>query len=213
MEHEIRFYFPSDEKESLDNELQKIEGLNRSLRTYEKTTQFNHSDPNYNFYSKEIDGRFRIRISKNDFGTTCKLSWKQRVPDFNKDAVNKEIEKEVHINSNEVDDFLYIVQNVMHFNVVESYERYRTTYSNDEVEIALDEYPFGIALEIENKSELLNPEEIVLKYVKVLELDASKSFKLSWDDKYAELCKEQGFERYSVVTFDKPMPGVRSTSE
>ncbi len=29
-----------------------------------KTIQYNHSDPRYDFYSKEIDGRFRLRLSK-----------------------------------------------------------------------------------------------------------------------------------------------------
>ena len=39
----------------------------------------------------------------------------------------------------------------MHFKVVDSYEKYRTIFTNEDVEISIDEYPFGIALEIENK--------------------------------------------------------------
>lgn len=35
---------------------------------------------------------------------------------------------------------------------VESYERYRNIFTNDDIEIVIDKYPFGIALEIENKS-------------------------------------------------------------
>jgi hypothetical protein len=30
-------------------------------------------------------------------------------------------------------------------------QRYRTIFKNEEIEIAVDRYPFGIALEIENK--------------------------------------------------------------
>lgn len=44
---------------------------------------------------------------------------------------------------------------------IESYERYRTVYYNEEIEISIDEYPFGIALEIENKSNDKNPKDIV----------------------------------------------------
>ena len=168
MEYEVRFYYPTEKKDEIITQIKKINGLNESLRTYEKTTQYNHSDSRYDFYSKEIDGRFRLRISKNDVETKCKLSWKQRVPDFNKELVNKEIEKEISIKENEIDNFEYIVKNVMHFSIVESYERYRTTFSNEDIEIAFDEYPFGIALEIENKSEILNPEENVLNYLLVL---------------------------------------------
>jgi hypothetical protein len=136
------------------------------------------------------------------------LSWKQRVPGFNSGEVNGEIEKEITIKEEELENFEYIVSNVMHFEIVESYERYRTTFSNEDIEIAFDEYPFGIALEVENKSETLNPQENVLNYLNILGLDINNSYKLSWDDKYADLCKEQGIEFFNEVTFDKPMPKI-----
>ena len=41
----------------------------------------------------------------------------------------------------------------MQFKIVEGYERYRTVFDNDEIEISVDEYPFGICMEIENKSQ------------------------------------------------------------
>ena len=208
MEYEVRFYFYVSEKEKLLNKFSSIKGLNKSNRKYEKTIQYNHCDSRYDFYSKEIDGRFRIRISKEPDNTECKLSWKQRIKDYDTSIVNQEIEKEIHIKEDEIEDFQYIVQNVMHFNLVESYERYRTTFSNDDIEIALDEYPFGIAVEIENKSKMLNPEENVLKYVKRVGLDISKRYCLSWDDKYAKLCQEQNIPIYKEVTFDKEMPSV-----
>ena len=46
---------------------------------------------------------------------------------------------------------------------VESYERYRTLFYNDDIEISIDEYPFGIALEIENKGTKSDPESNVKK--------------------------------------------------
>ena len=179
------------------------------LRTYEKTVQFNHCDPNYDFYSKEIDGRFRVRISSNDKETKCKLSWKRRLNDTTSTNVNKEEEKEVKINKEDIDNFMFIVSNVMHFNVVESYERYRTVFENEDVEISVDEYPFGLALEIENKSQTKKPEEVITHWVDRIGLNFEDSYRLSWDDKYLELCKEQGVEAYSEVTFDKPMPTIK----
>ena len=210
MEYEVRFYYPSESIESLINMLSGFNDLNKGLRTYEKTIQFNHCDPNYDFYSKEIDGRFRFRISSNEELSKCKLSWKRRLPSTCETDVNKEEEKEVNIPYEDLDNFLFIVNNVMHFSVKESYERYRTVFTNDDVEISVDEYPFGVALEIENKSETKNPEDVVREWVSKIGLDINDSYRLSWDDKYEELCKDQNIERYNEVTFDKQMPSVKS---
>lgn len=94
----------------------------------------------------------------------------------------------------------------MHFKLVESYERYRNIFENDDVEIALDEYPFGLALEIESKGD--NPDEIIKKWVLNLGLKLNDAYRLSWDDKYKELCEKQNIEQYNIVTFDKKMPEV-----
>lgn len=208
MEYEVRFYYPSSEINSLLDKLSELKELDRKPRTYEKTVQYNHSDSRYDFYSKEIDGRFRLRLSKNIEESKCKLSWKRRLPNTTEDLVNKEEEKEVRISYEDVDNFTFIIENVMHFKVVDSYERYRTIFTNEDVEISIDEYPFGIALEIENKSSTKNPEEVVMNYVSKLKLNIKDSYRLSWDDKYVELCKEQNKEIYNEVTFDKDMPSV-----
>ena len=92
---------------------------------------------------------------------------------------------------------------------IETYERYRTTFSNEEIEIVLDEYPFGLALEIEAKKNIDNPEKIINKYITLLNLKYEDSYKLSWDDKYEQLCKEQKMEKFSKVLFDKPMPKIK----
>lgn len=41
-----------------------------------------------------------------------------------------------------------------------------------------------------------------------LKPDINNSYKLSWDDKYTSLCREQNIEIYKDVTFDKPMPSI-----
>ena len=208
MEYEVRFYYPSSEVNNLLDKLSELKELEKKPRTYEKTVQYNHSDPRYDFYSKEIDGRFRLRLSKNIEESKCKLSWKRRLPNTTENLVNKEEEKEVRISYDDVDNFIFIIENVMHFKVVDSYERYRTIFTNEDVEISIDEYPFGIALEIENKSSTKNPEEVVMNYVSKLKLNIKDSYRLSWDDKYVELCKEQNKKIYNEVTFDKDMPSI-----
>ena len=208
MEYEVRFYYPSSEVNNLLDKLSELKELEKKPRTYEKTIQYNHSDPRYDFYSKEIDGRFRLRLSKNIEESKCKLSWKRRLPNTTENLVNKEEEKEVRISYEDVDNFIFIIENVMHFKVVDSYEKYRTIFTNEDVEISIDEYPFGIALEIENKSSTKNPEEVVMNYASKLKLNIKDSYRLSWDDKYVELCKEQNKEIYHEVTFDKDMPSI-----
>ena len=208
MEYEVRFYYPSSEVNNLLDKLSELKELEKKPRTYEKTIQYNHSDPRYDFYSKEIDGRFRLRLSKNIEESKCKLSWKRRLPNTTENLVNKEEEKEVRISYENVDNFIFIIENVMHFKVVDSYEKYRTIFTNEDVEISIDEYPFGIALEIENKSSTKNPEEVVMNYASKLKLNIKDSYRLSWDDKYVELCKEQNKEIYNEVTFDKDMPSI-----
>ena len=91
---------------------------------------------------------------------------------------------------------------------IESYERYRNVFSNNDIEIVVDKYPFGIALEIENKSKDKNPEETILNWIKKLGLKQEDAYRLSWDDKYTELCRTQKVERYKHVKFDLPMPKI-----
>ena len=129
MEYEVRFYYPSSEVNNLLDKLSELKELEKKPRTYEKTVQYNHSDSKYDFYSKEIDGRFRLRLSKNIEESKCKLSWKRRLPNTTENLVNKEEEKEVRISYEDVDNFIFIIENVMHFKVVDSYERYRIIFT------------------------------------------------------------------------------------
>ena len=208
MEYEVRYYFPAEKLESIIEKLKNVQGLNMGSRCYEKTSQFDHPNDEMSFYSKEIDGRFRIRVTKNDETAKCKISWKRRIPDTKATDVNKEEEVEVRVQYDDYDNLMFLINNVLKMKDVESYERYRTIFVNDEVEISVDEYPFGIALEVENKSASKDPNEVVRKWVELLGLDINKSYRLSWDDKYSELCKSQNVKQYSHVTFDLPMPKV-----
>jgi len=208
MEYEVRYYFSSEKLNDIILKLKNIKELQMNERSYEKTTQFDHPSQENSFYSKEIDGRFRVRVTKNDTNSKCKLSWKRRIKSTLSTDVNKEEEVELTIKSDEYENLMFIINNVLKMKSVESYERYRTIFTNDDVEIAVDEYPFGVALEIENKSDDKDPEDVVKKWTELLGLNIKDSYRLSWDDKYTELCNAQGIEHYNHVTFDKPMPKV-----
>ncbi|MDD4188185.1 MAG: CYTH domain-containing protein [Bacilli bacterium] len=207
MEYEVRFYYSKKALDKINAKLNKINNLKQSSRLYEKTTQYDHSCDSMSFYSKDIDGRFRIRISKNSETAKCKVSWKRRLPSTIETDVNKEEEYELTINPDEYNNLIFIVDNVLKMKSIESYERYRTIYYNEEIKISVDEYPFGIALEIENKSDS-DPEETIKKWTAILNLDIKKAYRLSWDDKYLELCNSQNIEVFKHVLFDLPMPEV-----
>lgn len=212
METEVRFYYSLDSEERIINKLKKIEDLKYDNRYYEKTDQYNHPMKEYDFYTKEIDGRFRIRKTENDIKSKCMITWKRRIND-NNTKIHQEEEVELSIDPKEYSNLIFLLENVLHLNLVESYERYRSVFYNNDVEIVVDRYPFGIALEIENKSNSKDPIKIVTDWVNKIGLNIDDAYNLSWDDKYTELCKEQNKKIESIVTFDKDMPAVLSKYE
>ena len=107
------------------------------------TIQYDHPMQENSFYKKEIDGRFRVRCSKNinTEESKSKISWKRRT---------------------------------------------KNTFS-----------------------ELVNKEEVELDFkFEQLELKPENAYRLSWDDKYTELCRQQNIESYKHVRFGLPMPKV-----
>lgn len=210
MESELRFYYANNKYEKLNKMIRAYKELNYEGCFYELTVQYDHPMNEKSFYNKEIDGRFRVRISKeiNDGQSKAKISWKRRCIQTLKGLVNKEEEVELNFKYEELNNLKFLLEDVIQMKKVESYERYRNVFSNEDIEIVVDKYPFGIALEIENKSKEKNPEETILFWVNRLGLNADRAFRLSWDDKYTQLCKEQNVEIYKNVTFNLPMPEV-----
>ena len=210
METEARFYYSIESKDRLINYLKQYKELNYEGRFYECTDQYNHPMKEYDFYSKEIDGRFRVRKTIGDNKSKTKITWKRRLKDNNKELIHKEEEVELEIKTEEYDNLCFLLENVLHLTMVESYERYRSIFTNEEVEIVIDEYPFGLCIEIENKSKNKNGEDVVLDWLNKLDLDINDAYRLSWDDKYRELCQEQNKQVEKIVRFDKDMPSVNN---
>ena len=208
METEIRFYYSIESKDDVINYLKIFKELNLKGRFYECTDQYNHPMKEYDFYSKTIDGRFRVRKTIGDNISKCMITWKRRLSANVKELIHKEEEIEISINPEEYDNLCLLLDKVLHLNLVESYERYRTIFSNEDIEIVVDEYPFGLCIELENKSKHKNAEDVIKNWLKKLKFDINDAYRLSWDDKYAELCKEQNKKVENIVRFNKDMPKV-----
>ena len=208
METEVRFYYSTDSKDNIINYFKTFNELQYKGRFYECTDQYNHPMKEYDFYSEHIDGRFRVRKTIGDNISKCMITWKRRLSDNKKELIHKEEEIEVSINSDEYDKLCLLLENILHLNLVESYERYRSIFSSEDAEIVVDEYPFGLCVEIENKSTVKNPDEVIKYWLNKLKFNINNAYRLSWDDKYTELCKEQNKKIENIVRFDKDMPKV-----
>ncbi len=213
METEVRFYYSIDSKEDIINYMKTYSELSYKGRFYECTDQYNHPMKEYDFYSKDIDGRFRVRKTIGDNISKCMITWKRRLKDNQNELIHNEEEIEININPSEYDNLCLLLENVLHLSLVESYERYRSVFSNEDIEIVVDEYPFGICIEIENKSKTKNGEDVVKEWLSKLNFDINKAYRLSWDDKYAELCNEQNKTIENIVRFDKDMPNIKDRFE
>ena len=206
METEVRFYYSSTSKDNIIKYLDTFKELEFQGRFYEITDQYNHPMKEYDFYSKDIDGRFRVRKTIGDSISKCMITWKKRLN--SNELIHNEEEIEISINPEEYDNLCLILEKVLHLELVESYERYRSVYKNEDVEIVLDEYPFGLCIEIENKSNAKVAEEVIKDWLDKLNFNITEAYNLSWDDKYEELCKEQNVKIEKIVRFDKEMPKV-----
>lgn len=206
IETEIRCLFSLSEEEKIIGYFKSFSDLTYKGKFYEQTIQYDHPNINNSFYSKEIDARFRVRVTKNENVEKCMISYKRRGKDFLSEDINSEEEVEVNTDYKDFDNLKYILDNVLKMKLVESYERYRYVFYNDDIEVDVDIYPFMIAIEIENKSKEKDPKLVVLYYLNKFNFDISDTYRLSWDDKYEELCKEQNIKVYKEVSFDKEMP-------
>ncbi len=180
IETETRVLFELKEEKNILDKLNTIPELTYKGKFYEKTIQYNHPDKSIDFYSKDIDARFRVRITKNNNYEKCMISYKRRGEKYLSEQINSEEEVEVEIKYSDFDNLSYILEKVLKMKFVESYERYRYVYFNEDVEIDVDIYPFMIAVEIENKSCDKDPKSVVLYYLEKLNYTINDIYQLSW---------------------------------
>ena len=206
IETEIRFLYSLSEENKILSYLNKFQELTYKGCFDETTIQYNHPMKEYNYYSKEIDARFRVRTTKNNEIKKTMITYKRRGENFLNEEINSEEEVEVSIDYKDTDNLLYLLKDVLHMELIESYSRRRHVYSNEDIEVVVDIYPFMIAIEVENKSINKDPKAVVLYYLNLLGFNLKDSYRLSWDDKYEELCKEQSIKQENIVDNTKQMP-------
>ncbi len=239
IERELRFYFPLSQKELWLNLITKT--FNTSPTTYFlQTFMYDNPNPKFTFYSKEVDGRFRLRKFENltdPSKSYAVISWKQRIPEKTRRAtnpnapdksINTEYELEVNFDINEFDSLKKLIENILKMPYKSGYELYRIKWlvkveeSSDakdnpsdshtqetqtpaQVEITLNHYPYGLALELELVKG--SDANALIKIAKMLNLDSKDSSNLSTDDMYEKLCKKQGITPKNEIMFDdKEMP-------
>jgi len=176
------------------------------------------------FYRKDIDGRLRLRryltikefdrnlekinlekleyIEMSSYG---KISWKKRLTS-NKD-LNVEEEIEYKVSYAEIENCEQIFLKILKCPIISSYEKLRSVFINNEVEISINIYPFGISFEIESLSK--NSDDIIIKYKKLLNMIQIQNSNLSCDDMYFKLCKNFGCKIKKDICFsDLEMPMI-----
>ena len=206
IETEIRFLYSLSEEEKIINYFKSFNELTYMGAFNEKTLQYNHPMKEYNFYSKEIDARFRLRITAGQNYQKTMITYKRRLENFLIEDINTEEEVEVEVTNDSTENLIYLLENILHMTLVESYTRTRHIFKNDDIEVAVDIYPFMIAIEIENKSKDKEPKAVILYYLNLFNFSLEESYRLSWDDKYDELCNEQNIKKENHVDTTKQMP-------
>jgi len=219
IEKEMRFYFS---EKSLDEVAGKLRKNYKYLHSYyEITTMYDNPNPELTFYSKEIDGRLRLRcsrattvssfgeVSSGDFDDSqCLVTWKRRIPTGRHGGIMREEEIEYKVTPEESESVKAIFEDVLKCKRVSSYERIRSFLSTDFVQITCDQFPYGLMIEFELKGNL--DEGILIEEIQKIGLDSSNASNMSCDDMYRELCLEQGVTLLSDIKFDDiTMPKIK----
>lgn len=215
IEKEIRYYFSNTRLNELAVLLAKIGRYSHSY--HEVTTMYDNPNPDLTFYSKDVDGRLRVRYSrkvsspafgrqsKNVNTSRCLVTWKRRIAHTDNAAIRHEEEVEYSVDASEFGSVKSIFEDVLKCKKVSSYERIRSFLLTDSVQITCDQFPFGLMVEFELKDE--GDEQALIDTVKKANLDLSDSSKLSCDDMYFQLCREQGVAILPDISFaDVTMP-------
>jgi adenylate cyclase class IV len=195
LELEIKFLISPKDISALKEKVLKIPTIFYEGRVYEKTTMLD----NFDGLMQKDDARLRVREikeNKEDKYSKSKIefSYKRRI------KADGGIKQEEEIENSFIADAASFFQilNKMGYKITTGYERYRETYKTQDIKITLDEFPFGYILEIESVEKNIN------KICDFLNLDKQKSYPLSCDDVYVELCEKKGIKPKDHILFDDP---------
>lgn len=194
-EIEMKFAVKSENVGNVRKNIFDLEGVLYLGRKYEKSIMFDNEQQ----VMRLQDARLRVRLvgDKNDVDKRIEFCFKKRLSTANRIKKEKEIEIDFV-----ADDKKFVkILNQMGYKEISSYERYRETFIKDDVKITLDEFPFGFLLEIEGKEKEIR--EISTK----INLQNRKSYSLSCDDFYEDLCRKKNIApKRNILFCDRQMP-------
>lgn len=198
-ELEIKFLMNKNEADKIRKKILQFPNIINEGMAYEKTTMFDNKEERM----QREDARLRVReikIKKEDTSSKIEFSYKRRI------RADGGIKKEEEIENSFVADassFFKILDKMGYF-ITTSYERHRETFKANNLKITIDEFPFGYILEIEGEENDIN------KICNLLNLDIKKSYPLSCDDVYVELCEKNKIKPKDHILFnDFEMPHIK----
>lgn len=221
IEKELRFVLSEKQYQSFKEKVSKT-NIEPGHAVMELTTMYDNPNPEFTFYSNNVDGRLRVRVSEAVDPDIIKtnlieepvsmLTWKQRIPENFGNTVNQEYEIEVKIAAQEMKHLIQILEDVLRCHRISSYQRIRETFYISGVEIASDTFPYGHVIELELKNS--KDENILYKVAEKLGLDQFISSTRSCDDMYEVLCEKNGLKPKSDILFsDDEMPNLSDAIE
>ena len=196
LEIERKYLLKKSQVESIENKCLEI-FLPQTSHQYEKNQNFDRD----NLFEKD-DARLRLRTKITDSNEQIKnfeFTYKKRL--IIKNGTKKETELNYNFDSNQPVENLVSIFKIIGLTERDSYERRRKTFSNNDIQLTIDEFPFGYIAEIEGE------EKKVLEYEKLLNMSNLVQYGASCDDVYMELCHKKGIKpKTSILFSDTDMP-------
>ncbi|MHB8443365.1 MAG: class IV adenylate cyclase [Patescibacteria group bacterium] len=182
IEIELKFEINKDKIDFFNKKLQSI-GFALSKRVYELSVMYDNPSQ----IMQITDGRIRLRRS----GEKTILTYKKPL---SRKGIKKEIEYEVEISDF---DTMEKILKMMEFTKTTSYERYRTYFHKNHIEVMIDEFPYGVFIEIEGD------EKHIVKLSRDLGFRMNDNLTDSCDTIYTKRCIKKGIEPSIHILFNK----------
>ena len=133
------------------------------------------------------DGRIRLRKSGEDTILTYKKPLSRK-------GIKKEIEYETKVSDFDIMEKIF---GMMEFTKTTSYERYRSYFHKKDVDVMIDEFPYGVFVEMEGN------EGVIIELSKELGFNMEDNLTDSCDTIYTKRCILKGIEPSKHILFNK----------
>ena len=182
IEVELKFEINKSEIVSFNKKLKNL-GFILSKRVYELNVMYDNPSQ----IMQTTDGRIRLRKSGGDAILTYKKPLSRK-------GIKKEIEYETKVSNF---DIMEKILKMMEFTKTTSYERYRSYFHKNDIEVMIDEFPYGVFVEIEGN------ERVIIGVSNDLGFNIKDNLTDSCDTIYTKRCIEKGIEPSKHILFNK----------